>query len=92
MLVRADLVVYLFIPTSNHNHVQILLDELPVVYLFIPTSNHNSDECQGATLELYISLFLHQTTTFGYVCKVQRVLYISLFLHQTTTFLLDSEP
>ena len=34
-------VVYLLIPTSNHNSLQCLDDTGRVVYLLIPTSNHN---------------------------------------------------
>ena len=34
-------VVYLLIPTSNHNNEKMIDDKLKVVYLLIPTSNHN---------------------------------------------------
>ena len=34
-------VVYLLIPTSNHNSLLLLLSHPAVVYLLIPTSNHN---------------------------------------------------
>ena len=34
-------VVYLLIPTSNHNWLLKLIHDLQVVYLLIPTSNHN---------------------------------------------------
>ena len=34
-------VVYLLIPTSNHNFVMNAFDNVVVVYLLIPTSNHN---------------------------------------------------
>ena len=34
-------VVYLLIPTSNHNSLLKKSDEYSVVYLLIPTSNHN---------------------------------------------------
>ena len=37
-------VVYLLIPTSNHNPVAMICLSLPVVYLLIPTSNHNVGE------------------------------------------------
>ena len=36
-----QVVVYLLIPTSNHNAQRIALAEVLVVYLLIPTSNHN---------------------------------------------------
>ena len=34
-------VVYLLIPTSNHNLILMLRGGGKVVYLLIPTSNHN---------------------------------------------------
>ena len=34
-------VVYLYIPTSNHNHRDARQSQTIVVYLYIPTSNHN---------------------------------------------------
>ena len=37
-----------------------------VVYRTIPTSNHNLVGIWKTTLLLYIVLFLHQTTTYGY--------------------------
>ena len=47
-------VVYLLIPTSNHN-IQVYDKERNlVVYLLIPTSNHNSYFTRTAPLELYI--------------------------------------
>ena len=57
------LVVYLLIPTSNHNCFGIIHAKSRVVYLLIPTSNHNSDTADIATEKLYIFWFLHQTTT-----------------------------
>ena len=36
-------VVYLLIPTSNHNWLRSSLCRIKVVYLLIPTSNHNYD-------------------------------------------------
>ena len=38
---RIFYVVYLLIPTSNHNLLHLVNDVLLVVYLLIPTSNHN---------------------------------------------------
>ena len=35
------LVVYLLIPTSNHNLLNLSMWMILVVYLLIPTSNHN---------------------------------------------------
>ena len=56
------LVVYLLIPTSNHNFdvCSRLLDY--VVYLLIPTSNHNPPVRLMPEIWVYIFWFLHQTT------------------------------
>ena len=56
-------VVYLYIPTSNHNKRIQLAIMLMVVYLYIPTSNHNSSLLFLCLSGLYIFIFLHQTTT-----------------------------
>ena len=56
-------VVYHTIPTSNHNWVLIKALSSLVVYHTIPTSNHNSCEMWCPVCQLYIILFLHQTTT-----------------------------
>ena len=56
-------VVYLLIPTSNHNCVCSLLIKCKVVYLLIPTSNHNPFQPLTTRCWLYIFWFLHQTTT-----------------------------
>ena len=37
----ATMVVYLLIPTSNHNFACVVPESRAVVYLLIPTSNHN---------------------------------------------------
>ena len=57
------LVVYLLIPTSNHNSSTNNADDDQVVYLLIPTSNHNFLYVEYSNLTLYIFWFLHQTTT-----------------------------
>ena len=56
-------VVYLSIPTSNHNRHVPSENLATVVYLSIPTSNHNQNFTQSNGGLLFISLFLHQTTT-----------------------------
>ena len=63
--IRVDkcLVVYLLIPTSNHNCQSILVISPKVVYLLIPTSNHNLRYKRFRCYRLYIFWFLHQTTT-----------------------------
>ena len=60
---RARSVVYLLIPTSNHNLLLIHQVRKLVVYLLIPTSNHNYLVSIVVLQLLYIFWFLHQTTT-----------------------------
>ena len=79
------LVVYLLIPTSNHNFFCAAVGRWLVVYLLIPTSNHNSSLLKRFGFVLYIFWFLHQTTTLPYVSRDNLRLYIFWFLHQTTT-------
>ena len=57
-------VVYLLIPTSNHNSPKDVSCGRCVVYLLIPTSNHNLAAANWPLSELYIFWFLHQTTTW----------------------------
>ena len=47
-------VVYLLIPTSNHNMESAGQKPVAVVYLLIPTSNHNFDFYHNAYIKLYI--------------------------------------
>ena len=56
-----------------------------VVYLLIPTSNHNVEVEIHLAPMLFISWFLHQTTTIAGPIAAAVVLFISWFLHQTTT-------
>ena len=83
----ADLaiVVYLLIPTSNHNPPTAITEEVEVVYLLIPTSNHNYYRIDTPRDTLYIFWFLHQTTTIIFSKISFVMLYIFWFLHQTTT-------
>ena len=81
----AKAVVYLLIPTSNHNVNLAVFFCGSVVYLLIPTSNHNSTEDRSNAEELYIFWFLHQTTTKSNAIIPFVLLYIFWFLHQTTT-------
>ena len=78
-------VVYLLIPTSNHNITQTDMFWRSVVYLLIPTSNHNHKNVEKADKPLYIFWFLHQTTTLDAHNRGTSKLYIFWFLHQTTT-------
>ena len=66
-------------------HVICQIGNIKVVYHSIPTSNHNSVPTGLLTLELFITLFLHQTTTLACDRSVRISLFITLFLHQTTT-------
>ena len=79
-------VVYLLIPTSNHNSLHRVNKTNVVVYLLIPTSNHNLTAFSLAEYTLYIFWFLHQTTTEGESNPLRCALYIFWFLHQTTTY------
>ena len=84
-------VVYLLIPTSNHNRNIKRTKILIVVYLLIPTSNHNFEVADSLFKELYIFWFLHQTTTCQSIVLVLSLLYIFWFLHQTTTQLVRAQ-
>ena len=78
-------VVYLLIPTSNHNLRYSLINTI-LLYIFWflhqTTTSINPPNCQRL---LYIFWFLHQTTTHKRIRATQRWLYIFWFLHQTTT-------
>ena len=63
-----------------HNTMLLL-----VVYYHVPTSNHNCASYSEVSWELYIIMFLHQTTTVLARNRILVVLYIIMFLHQTTT-------
>ena len=65
--------------------LEVLTHCRPVVYLYIPTSNHNHNHVEPLFAELYIFIFLHQTTTIHVVTFTSPGLYIFIFLHQTTT-------
>ena len=57
-------VVYVCFPTSNHNSSPSSLFRTRVVYVCFPTSNHNMKRRTISNIRLYMSVFLHQTTTF----------------------------
>ena len=79
------LVVYHLVPTSNHNSLGGIAQFAQVVYHLVPTSNHNEEEEDTEDTELFIILFLHQTTTCVDDDGCISPLFIILFLHQTTT-------
>ena len=52
---KDEYVVYLLIPTSNHNFESDYIDTAKVVYLLIPTSNHNGS---GSSKKIYRVVYL----------------------------------
>ena len=78
-------VVYLSIPTSNHNHQRAFLHVGNVVYLSIPTSNHNTEDYHvKPPVVVYLSIPTSNHNTCPSQCPCV-MLFICLFLHQTTT-------
>ena len=78
-------VVYVSVPTSNHNRVKVAAQLLHVVYVSVPTSNHN---CCINWLYNYVVVYVSVPTSNHNFVKglpIPAVLYMSLFLHQTTT-------
>ena len=67
-------------------HIKDKFVSYNVVYVSIPTSNHNRYSHFKINNKLYMSLFLHQTTTWCHCAGLWNPLYMSLFLHQTTTW------
>ncbi len=66
MWLSCYLVVYYHVPTSNHNLSRLQTPKASVVYYHVPTSNHNITLDLLLFSQLYIIMFLHQTTTkFG---------------------------
>ena len=65
---------------SNQTRIMTL-----VVYHLVPTSNHNRSAALQHHGQLFIILFLHQTTTVCSQMRFSTQLFIILFLHQTTT-------
>ena len=83
--VVGDIVVYLLIPTSNHNNTKIEnLEKSLYIFWFL---HQTTTVCRTvlSTLLLYIFWFLHQTTTSKSQPWKGQLLYIFWFLHQTTT-------
>ena len=78
-------VVYLLIPTSNHNLPTIPKMTMQVVYLLIPTSNHNLyDTFQPYPIVVYL-LIPTSNHNPPHQSSSRYLLYIFWFLHQTTT-------
>ena len=81
-------VVYLLIPTSNHN-VGAQLNKYSLLYIF--WFLHQTTTMYVVPLPvytLYIFWFLHQTTTVTALKTIAETLYIFWFLHQTTTYVI----
>ena len=78
-------VVYLLIPTSNHNMIRpFLCFRWLYIFWFLHQTTTLVDYASYNT-PLYIFWFLHQTTTTDWVTNLETLLYIFWFLHQTTT-------
>ena len=78
-------VVYLLIPTSNHNRQPVWDWDREVVYLLIPTSNHNPMSITTSTaLVVYLLIPTSNHNEMPYI-SYSALLYIFWFLHQTTT-------
>ena len=78
-------VVYLLIPTSNHNCSAFVFAISWVVYLLIPTSNHNYQTIHRV---MFLVVYLLIPTSNHNSINVEWLtieLYIFWFLHQTTT-------
>ena len=82
---RLPPVVYLLIPTSNHNSGCWTIPTAWVVYLLIPTSNHNVTE--DAPVQFRVVYLLIPTSNHNpwFTRNLGFTLYIFWFLHQTTT-------
>ena len=79
------LVVYLLIPTSNHNSEVVIIIIVRVVYLLIPTSNHNAEVKNTIFVEVVYLLIPTSNHNWGVGGGFGVWLYIFWFLHQTTT-------
>ena len=78
-------VVYLLIPTSNHNVTDINgYSERLYIFWFLHQTTTGSIPIK-TFMKLYIFWFLHQTTTYLFNSLFASRLYIFWFLHQTTT-------
>ena len=67
---RYVFVVYGSFPTSNHNGSLGCSSSTRVVYGSFPTSNHNHIGLRVVVAELFMGLFLHQTTTLLHLGKL----------------------
>ena len=80
----ALIVVYLYIPTSNHNFPVIAACIAQVVYLYIPTSNHNFVlvlPCKLSVVYLYIPTSNHNLNHSNISFPIVVYLYIPTSNH-----------
>ena len=71
------IVVYLLIPTSNHNEAIIVTISQRVVYLLIPTSNHNLLLAISSYLRVVYLLIPTSNHNYGYIIAIlQHVVYL----------------
>ena len=80
-------VVYLLIPTSNHNFVGDNSVKYALYIFWFLHQTTTSFMPLRWLVVLYIFWFLHQTTTITSIVTIPGMLYIFWFLHQTTTLL-----
>ena len=85
--ISEQFVVYLLIPTSNHNARTGRYTGGRVVYLLIPTSNHNGLSSPFLYCKVVYLLIPTSNHNSQYRPQPNFLLYIFWFLHQTTTFL-----
>ena len=85
-LVHYKGVVYLLIPTSNHNSLKYCYKTLSLYIFWFLHQTTTSTRQIKSSLQLYIFWFLHQTTTVKGIVTHIALLYIFWFLHQTTTW------
>ena len=65
-------------------HKRLVVFILVVSYL-VSTSNHNYASILDMSYELFLILYLHQTTTRIETSRSRLGLFLILYLHQTTT-------
>ena len=80
-----QIVVYLLIPTSNHNSGTLSYSALVLYIFWFLHQTTTIFISLSFFVVLYIFWFLHQTTTGPSIHPHQWRLYIFWFLHQTTT-------
>ena len=91
LLVVGSCVVYLLIPTSNHNGRAFIRTSDIVVYLLIPTSNHNWRVPVSCTVPVVYLLIPTSNHNIFVTLLTTSMLYIFWFLHQTTTMLCNGK-